>query len=950
MAWHTALTRCLGYPQDLGQGTPGGSRHRRASSWDHTRDETAVLTDFARAAAIVGPSEAASRALAERTAKQGAVATLKQALIPRTVADKATSRVAVPPKAKHVHTLVLESWSRRGDSQWFMRTLWELSRRPVLGSPVVALKVLLVVHKLMQQGAPETLPAVAQNGTRLLDGIRAAWPQRKAAADPEHSDVAVLVEVRVRVTRADALLCSHTDSPCFSAEQPYAGVIRTKTEFHAAFRGFDNNYATPEGHPAGGANPASTLDAACELLGVLDATLATLRIALARLVGVRAREGPTHLAAAVAIALLREAHISYDASLFLLACVASHGSTPGPVVEWFDKAHVTLRDLYDDVRCCPALGHLEPPPALPAEVPRLLASRPTSAAAVQRSGSGNVAGSSSGSTVAQQGAGAGRTAQGQVPGPAPMGYGMAGPSTAAAASSAQPQTPAHPARPALKVAPPNSASAPVAGAFWNEVDEEDEEPWLEEDDVAHNLGIAWPTQLMPEPAPAPAVAHAAGGVVQPPPGSYAVMMHPPKSLMDLEPEDWANMAAASTVGPLPHHQPAMNHAAAAAASVAWPSPGGIGQQQLQQPPPVPARISASSVNAAAFGAGGVPARPAVAQPVPGQPMRPQQQGAFPAVLQPQQAPLPPHQQPMRQPAAQPQLQQQQQQQQQVQQQAPPQPLTYRPSPASASADWQIPVDQLIMGERIGRGAFGEVVRAVYQGTDVAVKRMSSSAAAASDFVREVQLLIKLRHPHVVLFMGAAITPAELCIVMEYAARGSLWAVLHGRQRSECNPRRRLQWAAETAKGMAYLHSRTPPIVHRDLKSGNLLVDEDWHIKVSDFGLARTKSADPARSQVGTYAWMAPELLEQKPYDERVDVYSFAIVLWELLTAVEPFKGLHPMQIMRAVDRGERPPVPPSPECPPDYVALMEACWSREPEKRPTFKDALQRLVSMVTWR
>lgn len=181
--------------QELSQSTPGG-RHQRASSWDHSREESAVLTDFARAAALVGPTEAASRALAERSAKQGAVAHLKQALIPRATAAKATSRVAVPPKAKHVHTLVLESWSRRSDQGWFVRTLWELSRRPVLGSPVVALKVLIVVHKLMQQGAPETLPAVAQHGARLLDGIRVAWPQRKAAADPEHADVAVLVEVR----------------------------------------------------------------------------------------------------------------------------------------------------------------------------------------------------------------------------------------------------------------------------------------------------------------------------------------------------------------------------------------------------------------------------------------------------------------------------------------------------------------------------------------------------------------------------------------------------------------------------------------------------------------------------------------------------------------------------------------------------------------------------------
>ena len=577
--------------------------------------------------------------------------------------------------------------------------------------------------------------------------------------------------------------------------------MKLKADFYDRFRCFDNNYAAPAGSPAAGGVPMRTQAAACELLAVLDATLSTLRLALSRLASVRARDGPNSLAAATAIALLREAHIAYDALLFLFASLAPLGLPPAPVGEWFAKAHGTLRELYDDVRAYPALAHLEPPPALSPDAPRF---------GIVRRGSGSTP--------------------------------PATPRTAAQAAQAQ-QAPPPQAQPLVRVAPPLSAEAPAAGAFWGE-EEEEEEPWFEEEeDGAHGLvaGLAWTPEPQLAPPPLPPHTRVA-------PTAATLSTH--RSLLDLEPEDWG-------------------------------------------PPTVVATLPV-----AAGGAGILPQAP----------------------------PPPPPPPPM-----------------------PPSMAASRPSPASASAEWQIPLEQLLMGERIGRGAFGEVVRAVYQGTDVAVKRMAAGAAAA-DFVREVQLLIKLRHPHVVLFMGACITPAELCIVMEFAARGSLWAVLHGKQRGECTPRRRLQWAAETAKGMAYLHSRSPPIVHRDLKSGNLLVDEDMHIKVSDFGLARTKTADGARTQVGTYAWMAPEVLEQKPYDERADVYSFSIVLWELLTALEPFKGLHPMQVMRAVDRGERPPVPPSPECPPDYVALMRQCWSKEPEDRPTFKEALQRIAAMVAWR
>ena len=151
------------------------------------------------------------------------------------------------------------------------------------------------------------------------------------------------------------------------------------------------------------------------------------------------------------------------------------------------------------------------------------------------------------------------------------------------------------------------------------------------------------------------------------------------------------------------------------------------------------------------------------------------------------------------------------------------------APAAPSAvvqrEWEIPLEELRFGPRIGSGAFGEVVKAVWQGTDVAVKRMTSlTPQAALDFSREVTVLTKLRHKNIVLFMGAVTTPTELCIVMEYASHGSLYGVIHGR-RHVIDRATALRWAVETARGMSYLHSRSPPIVHRDLKSGNLLVDE-----------------------------------------------------------------------------------------------------------------------------
>ncbi|KAL3676041.1 hypothetical protein R1sor_025989 [Riccia sorocarpa] len=215
-----------------------------------------------------------------------------------------------------------------------------------------------------------------------------------------------------------------------------------------------------------------------------------------------------------------------------------------------------------------------------------------------------------------------------------------------------------------------------------------------------------------------------------------------------------------------------------------------------------------------------------------------------------------------------------------------------------AADWEIPISELKLGPKIGQGAFGDVLRGSWQGTDVAVKRLQNNGSYSEAIVairHEVAVIMRLRHPNIILFMGACTVPPDICIVMEYAANGSLYGVLHNLNIG-IDMATVVRWASEAARGMNYLHTRNPPIVHRDLKSVNLLVDGDWHIKVSDFGLAMTKQSSYAYTQVGTWGWMAPEVLESAPYDEKADVYSFGVVLWELITREEPFRGYHPMQV------------------------------------------------------
>lgn len=192
--------------------------------------------------------------------------------------------------------------------------------------------------------------------------------------------------------------------------------------------------------------------------------------------------------------------------------------------------------------------------------------------------------------------------------------------------------------------------------------------------------------------------------------------------------------------------------------------------------------------------------------------------------------------------------------------------------------------------------------------------------------------------------GASLEPHALCIVMEYAPGGSLFSFLRHRAH-ELDAQRTLNWAIDVACGMKYLCEEAPtPIVHRDLKSHNLLIAGNGRLKISDFGVARVAAtqAGMMSSTAGTFAYMAVECITQREYSQKSDVWSFGVVLWELITGQVPYDLIEPFAVAYGVATGQlRLPVPAG--CPPVYRGLIEACWARDPSARPTFAQLQRRL-------
>nr|XP_043612092.1 serine/threonine-protein kinase STY46-like [Erigeron canadensis] len=266
------------------------------------------------------------------------------------------------------------------------------------------------------------------------------------------------------------------------------------------------------------------------------------------------------------------------------------------------------------------------------------------------------------------------------------------------------------------------------------------------------------------------------------------------------------------------------------------------------------------------------------------------------------------------------------------------------------ADYEILWQDLIIKGQIGQGSCGTVYHGLWHGSDVAIKLFmyqEFSDDVIISFKQEVSLMKRLRHPNILLFMGAVTSRQHMCIVTEFLPRGSLSHILQ-RHSTRLDWRRRIHMAMDIARGMNYLHRYKPPIVHRDLKSSNLLVDKNWCVKVGDFGLSRIKHQTylQTKSGKGTPQWMAPEIIRNElPANEKSDVYSYGVVLWEIVTGKIPWDDLNPMQVIAAVGFMKK-----KLETPEDmdtlWASLIESCWCSEPESRPTFQDILYKLKEL----
>ncbi|XP_047071930.1 serine/threonine-protein kinase EDR1-like isoform X1 [Lolium rigidum] len=263
-------------------------------------------------------------------------------------------------------------------------------------------------------------------------------------------------------------------------------------------------------------------------------------------------------------------------------------------------------------------------------------------------------------------------------------------------------------------------------------------------------------------------------------------------------------------------------------------------------------------------------------------------------------------------------------------------------------------EDLVIDERIGIGSYGEVYHADWNGTEVAVKKFLDQefyGDALDEFRCEVRIMRRLRHPNIVLFMGAVTRPPHLSIVSEYLPRGSLYQIIH-RPNCQIDEKRRIKMALDVARGMNCLHTSVPTIVHRDLKSPNLLVDDNWTVKVCDFGLSRLKHSTflSSKSTAGTPEWMAPEVLRNEQSNEKCDIYSFGVILWELATLRNPWHGMNQMQVVGAVGFQDRRLDIPK-EVDPIVASIIRDCWQKDPNLRPSFIQltsylkTLQRLVT-----
>lgn len=244
--------------------------------------------------------------------------------------------------------------------------------------------------------------------------------------------------------------------------------------------------------------------------------------------------------------------------------------------------------------------------------------------------------------------------------------------------------------------------------------------------------------------------------------------------------------------------------------------------------------------------------------------------------------------------------------------------------------------------------------ATWRGSQVAVKTFGEDVITDEDKVRafrdELALLQQLRHPNVVQFLGAVTQSSPMMIVTEYLPKGDLRAYL--KRKGALKPATAVRFALDIARGMNYLHEHKPEaIIHRDLEPSNILRDDSGHLKVADFDVSkllkvkRVREDRPVTCQDTACRYVAPEVFRNEEYDTKVDVFSFALILQEMIEGCPPFSTKLENDVPKAYASKERPPFrAPLKLYSHGLKELIEKCWSENPAERPTFREIIEQLT------
>ncbi|PWA55828.1 protein kinase superfamily protein [Artemisia annua] len=292
-------------------------------------------------------------------------------------------------------------------------------------------------------------------------------------------------------------------------------------------------------------------------------------------------------------------------------------------------------------------------------------------------------------------------------------------------------------------------------------------------------------------------------------------------------------------------------------------------------------------------------------------------------------------------------------------------------------EWEIDLAKLDIRNVIAHGTYGTVYRGVYDGQDVAVKVLdwgedglataAETANLRTSFRQEVAVWHKLDHPNVTKFVGASMGTSDLkipsnstsnsdhnslpsracCVVVEYLPGGTLKKYLIRNSRKKLSFKVVIQLALDLSRGLSYLHSKK--IVHRDVKTENMLLDLNRTLKIADFGVARVEAQNPRdmTGETGTLGYMAPEVLDGKPYNRKCDVYSFGICLWEVYCCDMPYADLSFAEVSSAVVRQNlRPDIPKC--CPSAFASILKKCWDANPDRRPEMDEVVRLLEAIDT--